>query len=68
MSRQRLNAAQIEILVSHLISQGHTRVHAEEMVADDPDKVQRDMDRAAEQSGEDEDEGEKKNSSRNAYG
>lgn len=61
MSKQKLNAAQLEILVSHLISQGYTRVHAEEMVADDPDKVARDMDKAAEKSNDDDDENEKKN-------
>lgn len=60
MSKQKMNAAQTEILVSHLISQGHTRVHAEEMVADDPAQVIRDMEKASE-SGEDDEDEEKKN-------
>lgn len=42
-----LNAAQIEVLVSFLISQGQTRVRAEELVKQDPAAVQAEMDKAA---------------------
>lgn len=46
-----LNAAQIEVLVSFLISQGQTRVRAEELVKEDPARVasllQAEMDKAS---------------------
>lgn len=42
-----LNAAQVEVLVSFLISQGQTRVRAEELVKQDAAAVQAAMDKAA---------------------
>lgn len=45
-----LNAAQVEVLVSFLISQGQTRVRAQEMVKADPAGVQAEMDKAAQSS------------------
>lgn len=41
-----MNAAEIEVLVSYLISQGQTRVRAEQMVLQNPQKVRAQMEKA----------------------
>lgn len=47
MTIPTLNEAQVEILVSFLISQGQTRVRAYELVKQDAAAVQAEMDRVA---------------------